>query len=548
MMSLNVDQLQKQLDKDKFQEDRSMLAFWVINKQFQKFIDLEFTLDYDSQTTNKYFVAYTGIKVKQFKETLLEHMGNVKKLVAERTRHQRQYERRVNKRQMRMQESKVDTGKALDADLVVTKSSRTESQSKMKAAVTQHYLPKRRESVFAKPYHMIASSESQNSSKNMLRFSSNDMVHNHYQDEARKKTQEKHRNSKTSMMPSARFQRTADDSKPKPKSTNHSTRSLLISKSSCITITDVPIADHSKNSNYFLDSKHFVCSTCHKCVFNANHDACITKLLKEVSSHAKIQSYNTINNNKPVDQKSHTQNPGRQIITGHRFSPNKTSAVYEKTSPRSDLRWKPIGRIFKSVGLRWNPTGKLFDSCTSKDDSEPTHGSNVDIPNIHECKQTLDLSAGTSLTGIIEMEPDIENMRLKGNHGEIIGPKVVQQSMKGRNLTLLTVTRVQFLTLNVPDEIDKVIQPLIPQPIHTIPPNDDYVAPATKLILDKLLDEFGDKILNVTMVNEEADFNLTKDIEELERLLAKDPQSHFTKIQQLRRNDLSYAVIIEATA
>ncbi|GKE99503.1 hypothetical protein Tco_0022854, partial [Tanacetum coccineum] len=85
------------------------------------------------------------------------------------------------------------------------------------------------------------------------------------------------------------------------------------------------------------------------------------------------------------------------IFIGHRFSPNKTSAVYEKTSPRSDLRWKPTGRIFKTVGLRWVPTGKILASCTSKDDSEPTHGSNVDIPNIHECKQTLDLSAGTSI-------------------------------------------------------------------------------------------------------------------------------------------------------
>ncbi|GKE42984.1 hypothetical protein Tco_1470268 [Tanacetum coccineum] len=55
-------------------------------------------------------------------------MGNVKKFVAERTRHQRQYDRRVNKRQMQMQESKVDTGKALDADLVVTESSGTESE------------------------------------------------------------------------------------------------------------------------------------------------------------------------------------------------------------------------------------------------------------------------------------------------------------------------------------------------------------------------------------------------------------------------------------
>ncbi|GKB27520.1 hypothetical protein Tco_0866921 [Tanacetum coccineum] len=72
------------------------------------------------------------------------------------------------------------------------------------------------------------------------------------------------------------------------------------------------------------------------------------------------------NRNKPVEHKSHIQKPGRQIVTGHRFSPNKFYPVYEKTSPRSDLRWKPTGRIFKSVGLRWIPTGKSFDSCTGK--------------------------------------------------------------------------------------------------------------------------------------------------------------------------------------
>ncbi|GJX98571.1 hypothetical protein Tco_0355590 [Tanacetum coccineum] len=251
--------------------------------------------------------------------------------------------------------------------------SQVDVNNNLSRPVTQHYFPKRIESVFAKPDHMISSSESRNSSKNMPRFSLNDMVHNHYLDEARKKTQENDRNSKTSVMPSARFQSIDNDSKPKPRSTNHSTRSLLVSKSGCVTITD--------------------------CVFNANHDACITKLLKEVNLRAKIQSHKTRNTNKPVDQKSHTQKPGRQIITGHRFSPNKTSAVYEKTSPRSDLRWKPTGRIFKSVGLRWVPTGKILASCTSKDDSEPTHGSNIDIPNIYECKQTFDLSTGTSLTG-----------------------------------------------------------------------------------------------------------------------------------------------------
>ncbi|GJX77238.1 hypothetical protein Tco_0324049 [Tanacetum coccineum] len=32
MMFLNMDQLQKQLDKDEFQEDGSMAAFWMLNR------------------------------------------------------------------------------------------------------------------------------------------------------------------------------------------------------------------------------------------------------------------------------------------------------------------------------------------------------------------------------------------------------------------------------------------------------------------------------------------------------------------------------------
>nr|GEV81849.1 hypothetical protein [Tanacetum cinerariifolium] len=436
-MFLNVDQLQKQLEKEEFQEDATMAAFWVINRQFQMFIDSQYTLDYDSQTTDKYFAKYTGTKVTQFRETSLQHMSNVKKSVAERTRHQRQYEKRVNKRQIQTQESKIDTGKAVDVGLVVTECSGTESEvqdnsnmsgnvkmpmmqisdpymtkrqwlrsktieqttsllannadlkaqihekvfaitalkndlrklkgnsvdtkfaktsvlgkpvlqalrnqsvvrqpnsfkserpqmSKQRFAsqvdvnnnlskpVTQHCLPKKIESAFAKPDHMIASSSSRNSSKNMPIFSSNDIVHSHYLYEARKKTQERDRNSKTSVMHTASLQTTTKDSKPKPRSNNQTSRSLLVSKSSCVTIMVVPKADHSKNSSSFSDSKHFFCSTCHKCVFNANHDACITKLMQEVNSRAKIQSYNTGNRNKPVDQKSHTQIPGRQIFT-----------------------------------------------------------------------------------------------------------------------------------------------------------------------------------------------------------------------------------------
>ncbi|GJV19882.1 hypothetical protein Tco_1368902 [Tanacetum coccineum] len=194
IMLLNVDQLQKQLDKDEFQEDGSMAAFWVVNNQFQKFIDSQFTLDYDSQMTDKYFVEYTGIEVKHFKDTLLQHMGNVKKSVAERTQ-----------------------------------SSGTESEVQ-------------------------------------------------------------------------------DDSSRSGNDTDADDADIR------------PIYDEEP-------------------------------MVEEVNSRAKIQSYKTRNSKQT----------------------RRSKESYSET-------W-------------WIPTGKLFDSCTSKVDSEPTHGSNVDIPNIHKSKQTLDLNA-----------------------------------------------------------------------------------------------------------------------------------------------------------
>nr|GEV91094.1 hypothetical protein [Tanacetum cinerariifolium] len=81
-----------------------MAAFWVLNNQFQKFIDWQYFLDYDSDMTEMRFTKYIGIKVKQFRETLLLHMGNVNEFVTERTRHKRQYDRRMNERQMQSRE------------------------------------------------------------------------------------------------------------------------------------------------------------------------------------------------------------------------------------------------------------------------------------------------------------------------------------------------------------------------------------------------------------------------------------------------------------
>ncbi|GKF22024.1 hypothetical protein Tco_0074346, partial [Tanacetum coccineum] len=126
--------------------------------------------------------------------------------------------------------------------------------------VTPYYLPKVRESMFVKPHHAITSISSINSSKES--YGSNDMAHNYYLEEAKKKTQDKNRNLKPREMPSTRTHHTPNACTPKPRSYNQTSRNWPASKSSEETLKAVPKPDHSRNPNSFLDSKHFVHLTC----------------------------------------------------------------------------------------------------------------------------------------------------------------------------------------------------------------------------------------------------------------------------------------------
>ncbi|GJZ30444.1 hypothetical protein Tco_0575491 [Tanacetum coccineum] len=525
-----------------------MASFKVLETQFQMFIKLRIYLDDEYVVmTRNYFLQYTQLSIPEFRDTLIQHMESVKKSIDERALHKREYDTRVNERQIQTTEGKIDTGKALDASLVNIKSSGTESKvqdtsnrsgndahvddanirpiddeepmaevqttaeinvfptrqqhteqpefnnegevdqnaeqchdtcplpatltdnqttelsnqslesenirlkktvaqfqkdfsrieahcvnlelkyqnqvlkegqhgqfSKVKSneakekgfaiaalknelrklignsvntkfakssilgkpvlqprrnqlvvrqptvfkserprssrprfayqvdvnndlskPVTTHYLTKEKESAIAKPHHTIAPGSS--------RYNSNDMVHNHYLEEAKQKTQESSRNSEPSVMPSARSLSTANGSKPKPRNNSQTSRNWPASKNSFVMTKTVPIAEHSRNSRNFTDSKHFVCSTCQKCVFNANHDNYVTKFLNEVNSRAKVPYHKTTTRNKPVEQTSFSKKPERQIPKGHRFSIKKTSVVHDKTmTHRSCLRWRRV--------------------------------------------------------------------------------------------------------------------------------------------------------------------------------------------------------------
>ncbi|GJT04242.1 hypothetical protein Tco_0838704 [Tanacetum coccineum] len=279
--------------------------------------------------------------------------------------------------------------------------------------VTQQNLPQIRKQA-VRNTNVIAPGPSRNNPKHVSFQSpkefvgSNDMVHNYYLEKAKKSAQlqkDKEVNGKPSMIDPARLPNTANGCKPKP-------RNWQASMSSRVSNKDVHLGEHRKQKP-FLKFNDLQCPTCKKCLYSANHDECVLEYLSRLNPRASAQnkdakSHKTTKRYMPVEKSSASKKPERQIPTGHRFSNKKTTTVPEKTmTPRSCLSWKPTGRIFKTIGLRWVPTGKIFAFSTNKVNSEPAHGSIVDIPHIHACKQTLGLSAGTSFNGQKQQRIDL---------------------------------------------------------------------------------------------------------------------------------------------
>ncbi|GKB54188.1 retrovirus-related pol polyprotein from transposon TNT 1-94 [Tanacetum coccineum] len=63
----------------------------------------------------------------------------------------------------------------------------------------------------------------------------------------------------------------------------------------------------------------FVCSTCNGCLFSANHDHCVVTYINDMNKHVK-----------------------------------------SKSSKSKKMEWKPIGKVFTSVGHRWLPIDMTF--------------------------------------------------------------------------------------------------------------------------------------------------------------------------------------------
>nr|GEV60705.1 hypothetical protein [Tanacetum cinerariifolium] len=122
VLSRNMQNLKRQLNKETLHEKDSNYDLSVIKGQFDNFIHskvLELS-NYNSHAlkiTND-FKAYTNMEAQTFKETIIQDMHSIEKCIVERAHHEQEIQnrlKRLNERKLQIRECKIQDVKASNA-------------------------------------------------------------------------------------------------------------------------------------------------------------------------------------------------------------------------------------------------------------------------------------------------------------------------------------------------------------------------------------------------------------------------------------------------
>ncbi|GJZ91447.1 retrovirus-related pol polyprotein from transposon TNT 1-94 [Tanacetum coccineum] len=94
------------------------------------------------------------------------------------------------------------------------------------------------------------------------------------------------------------------------------------------------------NLNSRTSNVNAVCATCGKCVFNSNHDACVSKFLKDVNARTKKPNVVPISTRKPKSQANKSvATPHKKIVASESTITNSKS-YYRMLYKKTNKAWK----------------------------------------------------------------------------------------------------------------------------------------------------------------------------------------------------------------
>ncbi|GKF62919.1 hypothetical protein Tco_0182973 [Tanacetum coccineum] len=107
------------------------------------------------------------------------------------------------------------------------------------------------------------------------------------------------------------------------------------------------ISNQSKSVTAYNDSLksrtlnvNVVCATCGKCVFNSNHDACVSKYLNDVNASAKKPKVVPISTRKPKGQANKSIATPHKKTVASESTTQKSKSYYRMLYEKTSKAWK----------------------------------------------------------------------------------------------------------------------------------------------------------------------------------------------------------------
>ncbi|GJS36638.1 retrovirus-related pol polyprotein from transposon TNT 1-94 [Tanacetum coccineum] len=131
------------------------------------------------------------------------------------------------------------------------------------------------------------------------------------------------------------------------------------------------------SSNSRTSNENAVCAECGKCVFNSNHDACVSRYLKDVNARTKKPNVVPISASKPKRKANKSVATPHKKTVASDTTIQKSKSYYKELYENTNQEWKwwiakrcPSGYTWTQKPLR---TKKIWMPKIRKDDESTTH-------------------------------------------------------------------------------------------------------------------------------------------------------------------------------
>ncbi|GJR42091.1 retrovirus-related pol polyprotein from transposon TNT 1-94 [Tanacetum coccineum] len=133
---------------------------------------------------------------------------------------------------------------------------------------------------------------------------------------------------------------------------DHHRISSISNKTKSVTASTDSLKSRTLNVNV-------VCATCGKCVFNSNHDACVSKYLNDVNARTKKPKVVPISTRKPKSQANKSVATPHKKTVASESTTQKSKSYYRMLYEKTSKAWKWWIEQQCPSGYKWVPKTKM---------------------------------------------------------------------------------------------------------------------------------------------------------------------------------------------